>query len=169
MRTSVRKHPRKTRKGKTVVKQHKRKVAKRPQKIGSKWTGDKYVHGPRKVSPKKCSKFRVGKPVNKEGQRLVFCELKSKRDAWVVQSKLTPRKNRGAMDKDIFDLRINEKKRIPGADERQEFVIERTSDRGFRFREEIDGIDRGGRATDDKDKILGDIELSKKTWKKFSK
>lgn len=92
-KTSVRAHRRRLKSGKTVnVVKHTRKT-KIPQKIGSKWVGDKYVHGPRMVDPKKCSKFRVGKP-NKKGEKLVFCERKDNKD-WVVQSKLTPRKNRG--------------------------------------------------------------------------
>ncbi len=93
-KTSVRKHPRKTKKGRTVVRQHKRKVNKRPSKIGSKWTGEKYVHGPRQHKPSRYSEFRLGKP-NSKGERLVFGKVKGS-DNWEVQSKLTP-KNRGAV------------------------------------------------------------------------
>jgi len=59
-----------------------------PQGIGSSWIGKGYVHGPRKVDPRKCSEIRLGKST-KEGIRLVWCKLKGT-DKWVVQSKLTP-------------------------------------------------------------------------------
>lgn len=63
---------------------------KHPTKIGSSWTGEKYVHGPRKKNPKEFSAFRIGKPT-KEGIRLVF-GLNKKTKKWEVQSKLTPKK-----------------------------------------------------------------------------
>lgn len=88
-RTNVKRHKRSTKQGIITIKGHIRKI-KRPQRLGSKWRGPKYVHGPRKADPKKCEKFRVGKPT-KTGKRLVFCKLKRK-NKWVVQSKLTPRK-----------------------------------------------------------------------------
>jgi hypothetical protein len=58
------------------------------RKVGASWVGDKYVHGPRLVEPKKFVKFRLGKPT-KEGIRLVFG--KTKRGKWKVQSRLTPK------------------------------------------------------------------------------
>ena len=65
-------------------------MKKHPTKIGSIWSGEQYVHGPRKEDPKDFSKFRIGKP-NKDGIRLVF-GLSKKTNKWEVQSKLTPRK-----------------------------------------------------------------------------
>jgi len=67
------------------------------QSIGSKWKGKKYVHGPRRVAPKKCKAIRLGKRT-KTGTRLVWCKLDSGR--WVIQSKITPRsKGKGGRDK----------------------------------------------------------------------
>lgn len=80
-KTIVKKHPRKTKRKVTIVRKHHRK-------IGSKWKGMKYLHGPRKISPEKISEFRLGKKT-KEGKRLVFGKLK-KTGKWAVQSKLTP-------------------------------------------------------------------------------
>jgi len=66
----------------------------RPRKIGSSWKGKKYVHGPRRVDPKKCTKIRLGKPT-KSGKRLVWC--KKADGKWVIQSTLRPKasKKRG--------------------------------------------------------------------------
>lgn len=67
----------------------KKKKNKRPQGLGTKWEGDKFIHGPRLIDPKKCEIFRVGKPT-KTGKRLVWCKLK-KNGEWVRQSTLTPK------------------------------------------------------------------------------
>jgi len=63
---------------------------KHPTKIGSVWTGERYIHGPRLKSPKEFSAFRVGKPT-KEGIRMIFGKSK-KTGRWELQSKLTPKK-----------------------------------------------------------------------------
>ena len=66
-----------------------KKKVKRPQGLGTKWEGEKFVHGPRLIDPKKCEVFRLGKPT-KTGKRNVFCKLK-KTGKWAKQSTLTPK------------------------------------------------------------------------------
>ena len=61
---------------------------KHPTKIGSSWAGEKYIHGPRLVDPKKCVDFRLGKEM-KDGSRWVWGQLKNGK--WVRQSKLNLR------------------------------------------------------------------------------
>jgi len=68
----------------------KKSKTKRPQGLGTKWEGDKFIHGPRLVDPKKCEEFRLGEPT-KKGKRTVWCKLK-KDGKWVRQSILTPKK-----------------------------------------------------------------------------
>lgn len=63
------------------------KKNKRPQGLGTKWEGEKFIHGPRLIDPKKCEIFRVGK-ITKTGKRIVWCKLK-KNGEWVRQSTLT--------------------------------------------------------------------------------
>ena len=81
MKTIVNRHPRKTKRKLIYVKRH-------PRKIGSRWKGEKYIHGPRKISPKQFSEFKLG-PIRKSGKRFVFGKLK-KSKKWAIQSELTP-------------------------------------------------------------------------------
>lgn len=74
----------------------------RPQAIGSKWAGDKYIHGPRRRQPNEFKTMitvdatdKRFKSLNKsklpKGARLVVGKLK-KTGKWALQSVLTPRK-----------------------------------------------------------------------------
>jgi len=77
---------------------------KRPQAIGSKWKGEKYVHGPRIMQPKEFAFMKTVEPEDKyrhleggdkipdhlaEGSKLVIGKLRE--GDWAVQSVLTPR------------------------------------------------------------------------------
>lgn len=86
-KTKVKNHRRKIRNKLVGVRQHNRRV-------GSKWSGQRYIHGPRKHSPSRYSEFRLGKPT-KEGKRLVFGRVNGT-DKWEVQSKLTPKNRAGS-------------------------------------------------------------------------
>lgn len=61
-----------------------------PGKIGSSWIGDRYIHGPRKHSPKIYSEFRLGKMLP-SGERLVFGKKKTT-GKWEIQSILKPKR-----------------------------------------------------------------------------
>lgn len=64
------------------------KKYKRNKRGGQRyWVGAKYIHGPRRKSPKLFSKFRLGP--KRKGKRFVFGKLK-KTGKWVIQSELTP-------------------------------------------------------------------------------
>jgi len=80
------------------------KEKKRPQSIGSKWKGEKYIHGPRLRLPKDFIFMKTVEPEEKyrhiedgdkiphhlaEGSKLVIGKLRE--GDWAVQSILTPR------------------------------------------------------------------------------
>jgi len=67
-----------------------KKKIKRPKGLGTKWEGEKFIHGPRLIDPNKCEEFRLGKPT-KTGRRTVWCKLK-KDGKWARQSTLTLKK-----------------------------------------------------------------------------
>ena len=58
------------------------------RRLGSSWKGSKYVHGPRRVDPRRCKEIRLGQPT-KKGKRLVWCQKAN--GQWVIQSLLTPK------------------------------------------------------------------------------
>lgn len=60
-----------------------------PQKPGTIWFGDKYIHGPRRKSPKNFIEFRLSKP-SKRGVRQVLGYNK-KTGLWERQSTLYPK------------------------------------------------------------------------------
>ncbi len=58
------------------------------RKVGESWTGEKFIHGPRRHAPARYSEFRVGKRKN-GGKRLVLGRVKGTKK-WEVQSELRP-------------------------------------------------------------------------------
>lgn len=79
-------HFRRTNSGKlTSVKSH--TYRRRPQAIGSSWKGKRYMHGPRRVSPKQIVRYYTTPP-NAQGVRRVMGKTRSGK--WVQQSTLRP-------------------------------------------------------------------------------